>query len=139
MRGLVEEAGLDDRIELDSAGTGGWHAGAPPDARAVAAAASRGIRLTGAARQVRPSDYERFDLLVALDEANARDLRRLAPDAEAAAKVRLLRSFGPGGDGGLDVPDPYYGEDDGFGHVLDLVDAACRGLLEELRGRAGAA
>jgi len=53
--------------------------------------------------------------------------------------VRLLRSFGPGGDGGLDVPDPYYGEDDGFGHVLDLVDAACRGLLEELRGRVGAA
>ena len=139
MRGLVEEAGLDARIELDSAGTGGWHAGAPPDARAVAAAASRGIRLTGRARQVRPSDYERFDLLVALDEANARDLRRLAPDAEAAAKVRLLRSFGPEDDGGLDVPDPYYGEDDGFGHVLDLVDAACRGLLEELRGRAGAA
>ena len=139
MRGLVEEAGLSDRIELDSAGTGGWHVGALPDSRATTAAAARGIQLTGAARQVRPSDFERFDLLVALDEANARDLRRLAPGAEAAAKVRLLRSYGPPGDGLPDVPDPYYGEDDGFGHVLDLVDAACRGLLDELRGRVGAA
>ena len=139
MRGLVEEAGLSERIELDSAGTGGWHVGAPPDSRATTAAAERGIRLTGAARQVRRSDFEHFDLLVALDEANARDLRRLAPDAEAAAKVRLLRSYGPPGDGLPDVPDPYYGEDDGFGHVLDLVDGACRGLLDELRGRVGAA
>jgi len=137
MRDLVFEAGLSDRIELDSAGTGGWHAGAPPDARATAAAAQRGIRLSGAARQVRRSDFDDFDLLLALDAANARDLRHLAPDPQAAAKVRLLREFDPGGDGG-DVPDPYYGEDDGFGHVLDLVDAACRGLLDDLRGRVGA-
>ncbi len=139
MRGLVAEAGLSGRIELDSAGTGGWHAGAPPDRRAVAAAAQRGIRLSGAARQVRRSDFDDFDLLLAADADNARDLRRLAPDDRAAAKVRLLREFDPGGDGrDLDVPDPYYGGKDGFGHVLDLVDAACRGLLDDLRGRVGA-
>jgi protein-tyrosine phosphatase len=138
MRGLVADAGLSDAIELDSAGTGGWHAGAPPDSRAVAAAAQRGVRLTGAARQVRRRDFADFDLLLALDADNARDLRRIAPDDRAAAKVRLLREFDPAGDGGdLDVPDPYYGGEDGFGHVVELVDAACRGLLDDLRGRVG--
>lgn len=132
MRGLVAEAGLADSIELDSAGTGAWHAGSSPDPRSTAAAARRGIRLEGAARQVRVTDFDEFDLIVALDGANARDLRRLAPDGEAAAKVRLLREFDPAGGDGLDVPDPYYGESDGFGQVLDLVDAACRGLLHEL-------
>jgi protein-tyrosine phosphatase len=138
MRALVADAGLSDEIEIDSAGTGGWHVGAPPDSRAVAAAARRGIRLDGGARQVRVKDFDDFDLVVALDAANARDLRRLAPDEAAAAKVRLLREFDPASAGGrdLDVPDPYYGESDGFGHVLDLVDAACRGLLDELRERA---
>lgn len=140
MRGLVADAGLSDRIEIDSAGTGGWHVGASPDPRSVAAAAARGIVLAGAARKVRRADFDAFDLLVALDGANARDLRRLAPDDEAAAKVRLLREFDRAAGGGdLDVPDPYYGGEDGFGHVLDLVDAACRGLLDELRGRVGAA
>jgi protein-tyrosine phosphatase len=138
MRGLVAEAGLSDRIELDSAGTGGWHVGHPPDPRSVAAAAQRGIAVDGAARKVRRADFDDFDLIVALDAANARDLRRLAPDDEAAAKVRLLRAFDPAEGHDLDVPDPYYGGDDGFGHVLDLVDAACRGLLDDLRGRVGA-
>ena len=138
MRGLVADAGLSDRIELDSAGTGGWHVGAPPDSRAVAAAAQRGIHLTGAARQVRRADFDDFDLLLAADADNARELRRIAPDDRAAAKVRLLREFDPAGDGSdLDVPDPYYGGTDGFGHVLDLVEAACRGLLDDLRGRVG--
>ena len=139
MRGLVEEAGLSDQIVLDSAGTGGWHVGAPPDRRSVAAAARRGIQIEGAARQVRRADFERFDLLVALDRANERDLRRLAPDERAAAKIRLLREFDPASGRDLDVPDPYYGANDGFGRVLDLVDAACRGLLAELRTRVGAA
>lgn len=139
MRGLVAEAGLGDRVELDSAGTGAWHAGSSPDQRATDAAARRGIRLAGAARQVRLADFDAFDLIVALDGANARDLRRLAPDAAAAGKVRLLREFDPAGGADLDVPDPYYGEADGFGHVLDLVDAACRGLLDELRADVGAA
>jgi protein-tyrosine phosphatase len=140
MRRLVYEAGLSEQIVLDSAGTGGWHVGAPPDPRAVAAADGRGIAIDGAARKVRAADFDDFDLIVALDRDNAQDMRRLAPDEEAAAKVRLLREFDPASRGDdLDVPDPYYGGDDGFGRVLDLVDAACRGLLEDLRGRVGAA
>jgi protein-tyrosine phosphatase len=133
MRHLLRERGLEDEIELDSAGTGGWHVGNPPDRRATAAARARGIVLEGAARQVRPSDFEQFDLLLAADRENLADLRAIAPDEAARAKVRLLRSFDPASDGDLDVPDPYYGGPDGFEDVLDLVEAACRGLLDELR------
>ncbi len=134
MRHLVAERGLQDVITIDSAGTGGWHVGDPPDARSTAVAAARGILLEGAARQVRPADFHDFDLLLCADASNARDLRRLAPDAEAAAKVRLLREFDPAsaGSGDLDVPDPYYGGPSGFDHVLDLVEAACAGLLDTL-------
>ena len=126
MRALVRERGLEDRSEIDSAGTGGWHVGAAPDERATEAAARRGIVLEGAARRVAPEDFERFDLILAMDAENVRDLRALAPDEESAAKVRLLR--GPG----LDVPDPYYGGIDGFDEVLDHVEAACRDLLDEI-------
>ena len=135
MRRLLRDAGLD--VEVESAGTGGWHAGEPPDERAAAAAARRGVTLEGAARQIAPEDFRRFDLLVALDRANLRELLALAPDEEAAEKVRLLREFDPAtaGGGDLDVPDPYYGGDRGFETVLDQVEAACRGLLDELRAR----
>lgn len=135
MAGLVEEAGLAQAIELDSAGTGGWHVGSAPDERASAAAAARGIAMRGVARQVRVEDFERFDLLLAMDAENQLALRALAPDAQTAAKVRLLREFDPASDGArsLDVPDPYYGGPDGFDRVLDLVEAACAGLLAELR------
>ena len=135
MRGLVREAGLEGEIAIDSAGTGGWHAGAPPDRRATEAARRRGVTLEGAARQVRRSDFEDFDVLVAMDRDNLRDLRALAPDAEAAVKVRLLREYDPACAGGADVEvaDPYYGGPNGFETVLDQVEAACRGLLDELR------
>jgi protein-tyrosine phosphatase len=130
MRRLVADAGLD--IEIDSAGTGGWHAGEPPDRRATLAARRRGITLEGAARQVTPDDFRRFDLLIALDRSNLRELLAIAPDEEAAEKVRLLREFDPAANGDLDVPDPYYGGDRGFETVLDMVEAACRGLIDEL-------
>jgi protein-tyrosine phosphatase len=133
MRALVRDAGLEDRIEIDSAGTGGWHAGEPPDARATEAARRRGVTLAGAARQIVPEDFERFDLLVAMDRENLRGLLAVAPDEEAAEKVRLLREFDPKATGDLDVPDPYYGGERGFETVLDQVQAACRGLLGELR------
>jgi protein-tyrosine phosphatase len=135
MRALVSEAGLADRIEIDSAGTGGWHVGSPPDSRSAAAAAARGIDLTGAARQVSAADFERFDLLLAMDRANLRELRQIAPGQDARAKVHLLREFDPASAGGvdLDVPDPYYGGPSGFDDVLDLVQAACAGLLDQLR------
>ena len=135
MRALVLEAGLQDRIELDSAGTGGWHVGSPPDERATAAAAARGIALEGSARRVRADDFDDFDLILAMDRSNLSDLRELARSDEEREKGRLLREFDPAGEGveDLDVPDPYYGAAGGFEEVLDLVHAACSGLLEQLR------
>ncbi|MEA2435819.1 MAG: low molecular weight protein-tyrosine phosphatase [Thermoleophilaceae bacterium] len=130
MRRLVREAGLEAEIEIDSAGTGGWHVGAPPDMRATEAARLRGTELTGAARRFDPRrDFHRFDLILAMDAENRRDLLALAPDEEAREKVRMFRP------GDLDVPDPYYGGDDGFEEVLDLVEDAARELLGELRSR----
>jgi protein-tyrosine phosphatase len=135
MRHLLREQGLEGEILVDSAGTGDWHVGNPPDERATEAARQRGIALEGTARQVRPEDFETFDLLLVADRENLADLRALAPDGEARAKVRLLREFDPGSRGApdLDVPDPYYGGTRGFEDVLDLVEAACRGLLAEVR------
>ena len=125
MRGLVREAGLENEFEIDSAGTGSWHAGDPPDRRATAA------------RQIRPRDFEHYDLLLAMDRENLRELRTFSADGDAAGRARLLREFDPASVGArdLDVPDPYYGGPDGFEKVLDQVEAACRGLLEELRSR----
>src|SRR5690349_11981096 len=135
MRHLVREAGLEDEIVIDSAGTGGWHAGDPPDRRATAAARARGVTLEGAARQITVEDFEDFDLLLAMDRDNLADIRAIAPSEEAAGKVRLLREFDPASAGApdLDVPDPYYGGPDGFETVLDQVEAACRGLLDAIR------
>ncbi len=126
MRRLIADEGLD--IEVDSAGTGGWHAGEPPDERATIAAQRRGVTLEGAARQVKQADFRRFDLLVAMDRGNLRDLLEMAPDEEAREKVRMLVPD-------ADVPDPYYGGDRGFENVLDMVESACRELLDELRER----
>ena len=134
MRVLLREQGLEDRVEVDSAGTGDWHAGSPPDARAGAAARSRGIALAGEARVVVPQDFEDFDLILAADRSNLRELHAVAPE-RSRARIHLLREFDPVSNGApdLDVPDPYYGGNDGFEHVIDLVDAACRGLLDQLR------
>ena len=139
MRTLVRESGLHDRVELDSAGTGASHVGSSPDARASATALTRGVTLRGAARQVRSRDFEEFDLLLAMDSANLRDLRRMARDEQQGEKVRLLRAFDPASErsGDLDVPHPYYGGDGGFEEVFDLVHAACEGLLERIRTGAG--
>jgi low molecular weight protein-tyrosine phosphatase len=135
MRSLVVEAGLQDSIELDSAGTGAWHVGSPPDARATAAARSRGTVLEGHARQVTPEDLDFYDLVIAMDSENMGALRALAPGRAQRAKVRMLREFDPASvdQGDLDVPDPYYGGEGGFDHVYDLVEAACRGLLERIQ------
>jgi protein-tyrosine phosphatase len=135
MRALVAEAGLEDDFYVDSAGTGGWHVGGAPDRRAAAAARARGLVLEGAARQVRPEDFIDFDLLLAMDSSNERELRRMAPGAQERAKVRLLREFDPAAVAAddLDVPDPYYAAAGGFDEVFELVRAACEGLLEDVR------
>lgn len=133
MRTVLAREGMGEEIEVDSAGTGSWHVGHRPDGRASAAAAARGVTLEGAARQVRTEDFEQFDLILAMDRSNLADLRELAPDEQARAKVRLLREFDPEASGTLDVPDPYHGGEDGFAEVFELVEAACEGLLEEIR------
>jgi protein-tyrosine phosphatase len=135
MRGLAAREGLEASIEIDSAGIGSWHVGQPPDRRSTAAAQARGIVMEGAARQVTEADFEAYDLLLAADEQNLAALRALAPDDEGASRARLLREFDPASvaAGDLEVPDPYYGGADGFDHVLDLVEAACEGLLQDLR------
>jgi protein-tyrosine phosphatase len=133
MRALVREAGLENRIELDSAGTGAWHIGEPPDRRARNAALERGVVLEGAARQIERGDFAEFDLIVAMDRSNVEELRRIAPDDAARAKIRLLRELDPSPDGELDVPDPYHGGVRGFDDVFDLVQSACAALLAQLR------
>jgi protein-tyrosine phosphatase len=129
----VEEAGLGDRVAIESAGTGDWHVGEGPDARAVSEARRRGIRMTGCAQQFRPRDFARFDLVLAMDEANVASLQAIAPDGAARAKIRLLRSFDPRAGHDLAVPDPYFGGSDGFATVFDTIDAACRGLVAAIR------
>jgi protein-tyrosine phosphatase len=135
MTQLVADAGLQSNIELDSAGTGNWHVGEPPDARATEAARGRGIALESVARQVRVEDFEHFDLILAMDRSNERALQQLAPDASSREKVRLLREFDPASAGleDLDVPDPYYDSQRGFDIVLDQVQGACAGLLERVQ------
>ena len=124
MRQLITANGLDARFEVDSAGIGGWHEGEPPDRRARKAAARRGVLLRGRARTITAADFDRFDLILPVDESNLAALRRLAPAGSRAE----LRKLAP-----EDVPDPYYGGADGFAAALDLIEAACTRLLDELR------
>ena len=127
----VREAGLDHVIESDSAGTGDYHVGDPPDRRACAAAAKRGYDLTPLrGRQVSRRDFAEFDYVLAMDEWNLRDLKRIAP-REHAHKVKLFTEYCS--KGACSVPDPYGGGPQGFEVVLDLVEDAAEGLLEHLR------
>ncbi|MFE8071645.1 low molecular weight protein-tyrosine-phosphatase [Marinobacteraceae bacterium S3BR75-40.1] len=130
----VNEAGLADRIDIDSAGTGGWHVGAAPDKRAQEAARQRGYDLSSLrARQAVPDDFERFDYVLAMDHQNLRDLKAIQP-ANADAELGLFLAYGKRFTE-QEVPDPYYGGQRGFEHVLDLVEDACEGLLEAVKER----
>jgi protein-tyrosine phosphatase len=137
MRFLVEEASLADRIEIGSAGTAGYHTGDLPDRRSRAAALRRGIELTSRARQFAMKDWERFDYVLAMDGENYDVLARQAPSPAARSRLRLLREFDAKSPPKAGVPDPYYGGEDGFEHVLDLCEAACAGLLEHIRREHG--
>ncbi len=130
LREAADEAGLD--VEVDSAGTADYHVGDPPDGRSVDAARRAGLFVEGTGRQVSARDFEDFDLLVAMDSANERALRRLAPSHEAEAKVRRFRDY-EGGEIGLDVPDPYYGGEQGFAEVVRICRRAAAGLVLALR------
>jgi low molecular weight protein-tyrosine phosphatase len=122
-------------VEIDSAGTHGYHIGEPPDRRSIAAARRRGIDLSHLrARMVRSEDFTHYDLILAMDEDNLRALKQQAP-SETHTRIRLLMDFAPEATARA-VPDPYYGGSQGFEHVLDLLEEAAEGLLQELLTRA---
>ena len=129
---VLRERAPDLPVEVDSAGTHGYHVGEPPDRRAIAAAARRGIDISSLrARRVARSDFERFDMILAMDRENREALLQASP-GEFRARVRLLLEFADVTEEMQDVPDPYYGGELGFERVLDLVESAAEGLLREL-------
>jgi protein-tyrosine phosphatase len=132
MRAKLAAAGLD--VEVDSAGTHGYHLGAPPDARSQQHAGQRGYDLSALrARQLIAEDFSRFDLVLAMDADNLADAARLCPPGQRQ-RLKLLMDYAPH-TGKAHVPDPYYGGAAGFDEVLDLVEAACDGLVASLRER----
>lgn len=131
-RHLAEQSGLDHKYEVDSAGTGAWHVDEPPDARMRRTAAGHGLRYDGAARQVRLSDLDRFDLILAMDTDNQQELLSRARRPEQRRKIRLLREFDSASPRDASVPDPYYDGDEGFEETYRVVEAGVRGLLQAL-------
>ena len=129
----VQAAGLEQRIQIDSAGTADWHRGKSPDGRSCQFASRRGYDLAPLrARQVRVEDFHEFDLILAMDHDNLAHLQQMRPNDARAELDLFLKRYGLGRDA---VPDPYYGGDDGFEHVLDLVEQASAALLDEVRAR----
>ena len=129
---LVEKRGLGGQVTVDSAGTGAWHIGSPPDRRAQAAARQRGIDLSGQrARQAKTGDFHRFDYILAMDADNHRNLAKMCPPGEEH-RLHLFLDFAPKLKTS-DVPDPYYGGDGGFEAVLDMIEAASEGLLADIQ------
>jgi protein-tyrosine phosphatase len=134
-REIAAREAPDLRLEIDSAGTAGYHIGSPPDSRTRQAALRRGYDMSAIrARVVEPHDFGRFDLILAMDRQNFDTLQQRAP-ASAHSRIRLFLEFAPDAET-KEVPDPYYGGPNGFEEVLDLVEAAARGLLEHVRTEA---
>jgi len=131
-REIVAREAPDLQIEIDSAGTAAYHAGAPPDSRTRQAALRRGYDMSALrARVIEPQDFAHFDLILAMDRQNLETLQRRAP-ADVRSRIRLFLEFAPDADS-AEVPDPYYGGANGFEEVLDLVEAAAHGLLQHVR------
>ncbi len=133
MRNFVEAAGLGDRILCDSAGTYGGHAGERADSRMRRAASARGYDLQSISRQLRSDDFEKFDMIITMDDSNYERVHRLAPTVEAAQKIFRMTDFCRRNPDAKHVPDPYYEGAEGFEKVLDLLEDACGGLLAELK------
>lgn len=132
MRHLVEKEGLSDQIICDSAGTANYHLGKSPDSRMVDAAKARGIQLTGKARQFHPSDFENYDLILAMDRDNYWDLVSLDPKKKYRDKIKMMCDYAKKYRD-REVPDPYYGGEAGFNHVIDLLLDSCHNLLEQIK------
>jgi len=131
-RKLVSEAGLETRFDIDSAGTGAWHVGERPDARAEMVANQHGVHLASRARQISEDDLRHFDWIIAMDRENLRNIERMADAIGSDAEIRLLRDFDEEGTGD-EVPDPYYGGASGFENVFEMVHRSCLTLLERLK------
>jgi protein-tyrosine phosphatase len=132
LREALAGNGLEGRVEVDSAGTGDWHVGEPPDERMSAAAAEAGLTLRGRARLVTPADFDWADLILAMDRSNLAEVRAMAPDQDAHDKVRLFLELDANGSGG-EVPDPYYGGPEGFTRVVEIARAGAAGVVGYLR------
>ncbi|MDQ8207490.1 low molecular weight phosphotyrosine protein phosphatase [Coraliomargarita sp. SDUM461003] len=129
---LVDEAGLSDVFEIESAGTTGFHVGASPDARMQQVMRERGIPVIGHSRQLQAADLEYYDLILAMDQDNLEGARRLDPGGEYWHRIKLFCEYCTEHDV-REVPDPYYGGDRGFEYVMDLIEDGCRNLLKALR------
>lgn len=127
-RKLVTDSGREAEFEIDSAGTIGLHTGAPPDSRMAATLEAKGYPVCGQSRKIRPADLEHFDLIVTMDETNLDHVRELAPNSSLRDKIRPLVSYCHDHDDAR-VPDPYYGGQRGFDHVVSLLEDACRGIF----------
>jgi low molecular weight protein-tyrosine phosphatase len=134
---FVREDGLDDRFEADSAGLGDWHTGDPADPRTRRTAARHGVAVPSIARQIDDRDFDRFDLVVAMDRGHLSELRSRAP-ARRRGKVHLMRDYDVPENHGRDVPDPYYGGPEGFETVYQMLAVSCRNLLESLKAELSA-
>lgn len=131
MNHLLRQQQLETAIACDSAGTSSYHIGSAPDRRMTAAACSRGIEMKGSARQFIAQDFEDFDLILAMDKANYRDILSLDPHHRYKSKVKLMADYALN-HRETEVPDPYYGGPDGFNQVMELLQDACEGLLTEI-------
>lgn len=132
-RHRIRAEGLEESLRVDSAGTGGWHEGERADPRARAVAEKHGVELESRARKIRTSDFTDFDLILAMDEDNLAMLKIAGREVEETAELRLLRFFDPDGGPQAEVPDPYYGANDGFDRVFEMIDRSCEHLLESIR------
>jgi len=136
-RHLAEERGVSGKYQVDSAGTSSFHVGEEPDPRMRKVARRKGLEYTGRSRQFQPEDFDRFDLIIAMDPDNRRQLLAMAATPEEREKVRLLREYDPQGGEDQGVPDPYYGGMRGFEKVWDIVRRSTENLLDKLEADAG--
>ena len=132
---LVNQKKLEQKIIVSSAGTGGWHIGDLPDERMRRTAQSKGIQLESRARQFQSADFNRFNLILAMDHSNLARLKKIAPSNLPSEKLMLFRSFDPECNGDQDVPDPYYGGAKGFEEVYSMVKRTCPPLLDYIKSR----
>lgn len=131
-RHQAKEAAVSDQFEVDSAGTSSYHIGEQPDGRMRKTAADHGLEYSGSARQVKPRDLEDFDLIIAMDNANHRNLLAMTNSPDQESKIHFMREWDPQAAGDMDVPDPYYGGMDGFERTYRIVERSVQAFLEDL-------